>query len=59
MSDNILANSNIDNVIQEIHNLSYFYHWGYEECWRIPSKKRGVFNDRIIKQVKAESNSGS
>ena len=59
MTNNILVNSNMDLVIQEIHNLSYFYHWGYEECWHIPSRERGVFNDRIIKQIKAENNSGS
>lgn len=59
LSSNILANSNMDSVIQEIHNIAYIYHWGYEECWRIPSSKRGVFNDRIIKQIKAEYNSDS
>lgn len=59
MTNDILVNSNMDVVIQEIHNLSYFYHWGYEECWHIPSRERGVFNDRIIKQIKAENNSGS
>ena len=59
MTNDILVNSNMDVVIQEIHNLSYFYHWGHEECWHIPSRERGVFNDRIIKQIKAENNSGS
>lgn len=49
----------MDSVIQEIHNIAYIYHWGYEECWGIPSSKRGVFNDRIIKQIKAEHNSDS
>lgn len=59
MSQDVLANSNIDNTIQEIHNLAYFYHWGYAECWHIPSRERGVFNDRIKKQIKAENNGGS
>lgn len=43
----------------EIHNLAYFYHWGYAECWNIPCTERRVFNDRIRKQLKAESNGGS
>ena len=49
----------MEYVLNEIHNLAYFYHWGYAECWKIPSRERGVFNDRIIKQVKAENNGGN
>ena len=55
----MLLNSPIDLTLGEIHILSYFYHWGYEECWSIPVSKRGVFVDRIRQQIKAESNGGS
>ena len=57
LSSNVLANSNMDSVIQEIHNIAYIYHWGYEECWRMPCRERGVFNDRIVKQIKFENRS--
>lgn len=43
----------------EVHNLAYFYHWGHKECWELPCTERRVFNDRIRKQLKAESNGGS
>lgn len=43
----------------EIHNLAYFYHWGREECWNIPCTERGVFNDKISQQLKAESSNSS
>ena len=43
----------------EIHNLAYFYHWGSKECWDLPCTERRVFNDRIRKQIKAESDGGS
>ena len=59
VSEDIICHINMDTTLLEIHNLAYFYHWGYEECWHIPSRERGVFNDRIIKQIKAENNSGS
>ena len=59
MSEDLQANTDIDRTLQEIHNLSYFYHWGREECWNTPCTERGVFNDMIIKQLKAESGNGS
>ena len=43
----------------EIHNLAYFYHWGYSECWNLPCTERRLFNDRIRRQLKAESNGGN
>lgn len=49
----------MDIVVQDIHNLAYFYHWGYDECWHMPCRERGVFNDRIRKQIKAENNGGN
>lgn len=59
VSDDILCHINMDVTLAEIHNLSYFYHWGREECWNTPCTERGVFNDRIRQQLKAESGSGS
>lgn len=46
----------MENVLIEIHNLAYFYHWGREECWNTPCREREVFNDQIRRQLKAESN---
>lgn len=59
MADEILLNSPIENTLQEIHNLAYFYHWGSKECWEMPCTERGVFNDKIKQQLKAESKSSS
>lgn len=59
VSDDIQAHTNIDITLTEIHNLSYFYHWGREECWNTPCTERGVFNDKIRQQIKAESGSSS
>ena len=62
VSDDIICHTNIDMTLMEIHNLAYFYHWGREECWNTPCTERGVFNDRIRQQLKAESggmNSGT
>lgn len=58
VGDDILCHVNMDITLIEIHNLAYFYHWGREECWNIPCTERGVFNDQIRKQLKAE-NGGS
>ena len=55
ISSDIASNVNMDLTILEIHNLSYFYHWGREECWNTPCTERGVFNDQIKQQLKAES----
>ena len=62
VSDDIAVHTNMDATLKEIHNLAYFYHWGREECWRTPCTERGVFNDMIKRQIKAESggnNSGT
>lgn len=59
ISNDIGANVNIDLTVLEIHNLSYFYHWGREECWNAPCTERGVFNDQIRQQLKAESGKSS
>lgn len=55
VSDDILCHINMDLTLLEIHNLAYFYHWSREECWSTPCTERGVFNDRIRQQLKAES----
>lgn len=55
VSDDLLAHINIDQIVMEIHNLSYFYHWGREECWNTPCTEREVFNDQIMRQLKAEN----
>ena len=62
VSEDILLHSNMDTALLEIHNLAYIYHWSREECWNIPCTERGVFNDMIKRQIKAESggnNSGT
>lgn len=59
VSDDISANTNIEQTLMEIHNLSYFYHWGREECWNTPCTERGVFNDKIRLQIKQESSGNS
>lgn len=59
VSDDISANTNIQQTLVEIHNLSYFYHWGREECWNTPCTERGVFNDQIKMQLKAENGSST
>lgn len=59
IAGDISSNVNIEMTIMEIHNLSYFYHWNREECWNTPCTERGVFNDRIKKQLKAESRASS
>lgn len=59
VSDDILCHTNMDLTILEVHNLAYFYHWSREECWNIPCTERGVFNDQIRQQLKAESSSSS
>lgn len=57
--EDILVNTNMEAVVQEIHNLSYFYHWGLKECWECPCSYRGVFNDKIKQQLKQENNAVS
>lgn len=59
VSSDILNHTNMDITLMEIHNLAYFYHWGREECWNTPCTERGVFNDRIRQQLKAESSGSS
>ena len=59
ISDDILAQVNMDMTLIEVHNLAYFYHWGREECWNTPCTERGVFNDQIRKQLNAESGSSN
>lgn len=59
VSDDIICHTNMDMTLLEIHNLAYFYHWGREECWNTPCTERGVFNDRIRQQLKAESGSSN
>lgn len=62
VSEDIQAHVNLDITLIEIHNLAYFYHWSREECWNVPCTERGMFNDQIRKQMKAENggnNSGS
>ena len=59
VSDDVQCHTDIDVTLQEIHNLAYFYHWGREECWNIPCTERGMWNDKIKQQVKAESSNSS
>ena len=59
VSEDILARTNIELTLMEIHNLAYFYHWGWKECWDMPCTERGVFNDRIRQQMRAESKGSS
>lgn len=58
ISGDIGAHVNIELTVAEIHNLAYFYHWGRDECWNLPCTERGVFNDKIRQQLKAESKGG-
>ncbi len=53
--DDISIHVNIEQTVLEIHQLSYFYHWGREECWNTPCTQRGVFIDQIKQQLKVES----
>jgi len=57
VTEDILAHIDMDLTIVEIHNLAYFYHWDYNACWHCPCTERGVFNDQIRQQLKAESKS--
>ena len=57
VSEDILCRTNIDVTLMEIHNLAYFYHWSRQECWNMPCTERGVFNDQIRRQIKAENGS--
>ena len=59
ISDDILIHTNIDLTLRAVHNLAYFYHWSREECWNTPCTERGVFNDQIRQQLKAESGSSN
>ena len=59
LGEEILVLSPIDVTVMEIHNLAYFYHWGRTECWEMPCTERGVWNDRIKQQIKAESKSSN
>ena len=59
VSSDILARTNIELTLMEMHNLAYFYHWSREECWNIPCTERGVFNDRIRQQMRAENKGSS
>lgn len=55
VADDIMIHTNIEQAVLEIHYLSYFYHWGREECWNTPCTQRGVFIDQIKQQLKAEN----
>ena len=57
VSEDILCRTNIDVTLMEIHNLAYFYHWSRQECWNMPCTERGVCNDQIRRQLKAENGS--
>lgn len=59
LGEEILVLSPIDVTVMEIHNLAYFYHWGREELWNMPCTERGVWNDRIKQQIKAENKSSN
>lgn len=59
LHEDLMYYVNFDNTLQEVHNLAYFYHWGYEECISLPSTLRRVFNEKIRKQLKEESNGGN
>lgn len=59
VSEDILVHTDMDRTLLEMHNLAYFYHWSREECWNIPCTERGVFNDQILLQKKAENNGGN
>ena len=59
IANDISATVSMELTVMEIHNLSYFYHWGREECWNTPCTQRGVFVDRIKQQLKAESRNAS
>lgn len=58
LANDILANSPREQVIEDIHVLAYLYHWGAEECWKMPCQTRRVFVDRVIKQNKEENRGG-
>lgn len=55
MASDLVAKTDVDNLINEIHLLAYFYHWGNKECWEMPCTERDVFVDKIIAQLRAES----
>lgn len=57
VSSDLLAHVDMEETLIEVHNLSYFYHWGRNECWNTPCSERGVFNDQIKKQLDAEAKS--
>lgn len=58
VTNDILAHVDINTTYMEMHNLAYFYHWGRDECLHCPCSQRGVYNDQIKQQVKAESTGG-
>jgi len=55
VSEDIMVHTDINLTVLEIHQLSYFYHWGREECWNTPCSQRGVFIDQIKQQIKLEN----
>lgn len=57
MGEDILSHSPLTTTLNDIHTLSYFYHWGREECWKIPCTERGVWVDQVKLQLKAENDS--
>lgn len=59
VSEDILSHTDMGTTLLEMHNLAYFYHWSREDCWNIPCTERGVFNDKIRQQLKAESGGSS
>ena len=59
VSEDIICFFYMDTTLLEIHNLAYFYLCCCDECWNTPCTERGVFNDQIRKQLKAESGGSS
>lgn len=55
LSADILNLSPVERVYDEIHVLSYFYHWDGEYCWSLPVTKREYFVWKIREQIKAEN----
>lgn len=58
LGEDIFLHSPIQTALDEIHILAYFYHWNRTDCFNTPVTERGVFVDRIVKQIKLENNSG-
>ncbi len=55
LSTDIVRLSNIKETYNQIHALSYFYHWDGDYCWSLPVTKRAWFVWKINEQIKAEN----